>query len=193
MSRKNSQKKTYLNDFTLGEDGKYKYSGAIVEIGTNEKSFKKFARSLWAWGLICAALQIMCGCIPAAGMSNTIYVILPYAAGLISTGVLLYFIPGLTAKGGRVREYIYEKNRKIINVCALCDGAFCAVTLIGEIVFIIIYGFSDDAAASVIFMASHVAAAAFALLARKTLVEIDVKKVCGKLPDDKNGEENGKK
>lgn len=189
MSQRKKVKKGHLNEFVLGEDGKYKYSGAVVEIGSDKRPFKKFARLLWAWVLICAALQIMCGCIPVDGMNNTFYVILPYGAGVISTGVLLYYIPGLTSKDGKIREYIYEKNRKIINVCSLCDAAFCTVTLIGEIVFVITNGFSEGALLSVVFMASHVIAAASALIARKTVAEIDVKKVKGELPGGKNADE----
>lgn len=133
-------KRKRLENIHKNERGEYEYSGPEYRFCGDLSSYKKYVVSLWLLGALCLVLQIICGCMPVKSMMNTFYVIVPYVLGIVFNVVCIYHIPAMTVKGGRVREYIYKKNTKMITGSSLFCAAFCFLTAVGETVFVFVNG-----------------------------------------------------
>lgn len=165
-----STKRKQLENIRKNEKGEYEYKGPEYRFCGDPPAYKKYAVSLWLLSVGCFVLQIVCGCIPVKSMMNTFYVIVPYVLGIVFTVVFLYHIPAMTVKSGRIREYIYKKNKKVITVSALSCVVFCFSTAVGETVFVFINGFSSAGIYDVLSVIMCSAAAILAISVRNTVM-----------------------
>lgn len=163
-----SKRKAYLDDFHRSVDGEYVYEGEHY-LYCGEKSYKRTMLALWALCLASFAAVVLCGCIPAAGMSGCAYVILPYAASCIAVVSLCWAMANLAQGGKRLRAYTYEKTVKALPARAMLNLILCVLTLCGELVFLAINGAKGKLGATVLFIALELLAAAASFLIRRAM------------------------
>ena len=155
--RKN--KHAYLDDFEKDLNGNYQYRGAHYYYkGTQPR------------GKALAGLWVLCGggtaCLLAAGFVHgatahaPFWLLLPYMAGLLAGGYVLYLLVRLTAGGDPLRAYIHEQTaQKLPGVC-LAAAVLAALTAAAQLVQLALGG--QNLAARLLFAALQtVAAAAF--------------------------------
>ena len=97
---------------------------------------------LWLPGAVMLAACAVRGCIPAAGMVNCAYVLLPYAGELPSAVSVIWALVRLSANKEPLREYVYNATAAILPVRAVFAACFAAASLIGELVYFAINGFA---------------------------------------------------
>ncbi len=163
-------KKKHLENIRKNEKGEYEYKGAEFRFCGDSAAYKKYVVSLWLFSVGCLVLQIVCGCIPVESMMNTFYVIVPYVLGIVFTVICIYYIPAMTVKGGRIREYIYKKNTKNITVSSLSCAVFCFLTAVGETVFAFINGSYSGGIYDILSVVMFVAAAILAVSVRNIMM-----------------------
>ncbi len=148
-SKKKKNRRTYLNDFKLQDNGEYIYKGTVYRyIG----EWNRCRRSLWTLCAALAALIIASGLLPSAGMMNEFYVILPYLGEAVTAALLIYAVYKLTKGDGNIREYIYVKTFERFREYFMMIFIFSVMCLTGEVLCLIVTKNMGKLLFSVIFM-----------------------------------------
>lgn len=134
---KTSKRWSYLNDYKKTAGGEYVYTGSVYILAGDGKRFR---RLLAALSFSAAAAVVGSGCVNAAGLSNTFYVILPYIGEVAGAFVLCYNVVRLLAAGKEVKAYVRTALEKYLPPAALALMIFPAISLIGSAVFMILNG-----------------------------------------------------
>ncbi|MGM9521395.1 MAG: hypothetical protein ACI3VB_02835 [Oscillospiraceae bacterium] len=158
--KKRRGRRAYLDDFVKNAAGEYVYTGAHYSLSGGKAAFKKAAALICAASAVIAGLIIACGCIPAAGMDNCFYVIIPYAAGLISAGSVVWAACRLASGGNPMREYVYEATVLKLPLRCTVIFAFSILTFLCDVLFLILNGFDGKMTATIIFLAFELASGA---------------------------------
>lgn len=164
-TKKRRSRKAYLEDFHRNARGDFEYHGAYYRYlpQTTSKVSRQAAHPLlrmtrsyagalallWSLGGLELLAAVAVGCIPAAGMGNAFYVILPYA-GLFAASVSLIWLLGrLSAGGNPLREYVYLATVKKLPGRCLLTAGLAGATLILEAIHVICCGFEGHVAGTI--------------------------------------------
>lgn len=164
---KKKRRRAYLDDFKKTGEGQYRYEGALYQSALPEKERKKAAGLL---GLLCCsvtALTLAAGCVPSAGMQNSVYVLLPYAVQM-AAALSTVWAYGRMARGGNpLREYIYESTVLKLPLRGGLTGCLALVCAAGEFIHLTLC--RSEILSSVPFLAIQVITGAMGLLIPKII------------------------
>lgn len=136
MAEKKKGRRAYLEAFKKDEKGEYIYTGKLYAFDETHMKWKTAAIRLGAvWAVLMAAM-IVNGCIPAPGMADCFYVLLPYAAQVVAAASLGTALFSMISAGNPLREYQYEAAVKKIPLRAQLSAAFAGVNMLGEIIYL---------------------------------------------------------
>lgn len=155
-------RRAYLDDFRQDGDGTYVYTGAVHRYAGPIPRRRALAL-LWLLAADMALAEIVAGCIPAAGMQNTVYVLLPYVCTILTLGWQIYTLCRFTAGGDPLRDYVYQGTAARFRLQGLLAAGLAAVTLAGETVYLILHGAEGMVGGTVLFAALQGAALAGAV------------------------------
>ena len=164
--------RAYLNDFHPTADGSFVYAGTSLHwdpIGISR------AKALFLFGglaLVQAAAAVVCGCIPAPGMLNCFWVILPYIASATALFLLIWALVRLTLSGNPLREYVHRATVGRFPVLTGACMLACILTGLAEAVFLLVYGASGQGRQAGLFLVCQALGAVCPLLWRR---------LCGRL------------
>ena len=160
---KTGKRWSYLNDYKKTAGGEYVYTGSVYTLSDG----KRYRRGLAALGFTAAALVVGSGCVNAAGLSNTFYVILPYIGEVSAAFVLCYNTGRLLAAGPQVKAYVRTALEKYLPPAALALMIFPALSLIGSAVFLILNGTEGKPLLCALYLAAKAAILPLAILTRR--------------------------
>lgn len=171
---KNPLKKEYLNLYKKRADGAYEFTGSYYQYcGDN---FKKQVSLAAALEIALAAVIIGSGCLNAAGLKNSFYVIIPYIGEIAALFALAWNTAKLFTKGERVKQYIYASAYPRLTPAALGLAVVSATALICSVVFIILNGAEGGVLKCVIYnvlkLLSIAISLAFSLYIKKINYEV---------------------
>ncbi len=105
-------RKEYLQDFHLQDDGKYRYEGSVYKTGLEPGRYRKSRFRFVIFSLLPILSGTAAGCFPPDVFLPRIAILLPYAAAMVSA--LLLALCGFrfleSGKDGTIRSYLYEKT-----------------------------------------------------------------------------------
>lgn len=176
---KKKRRRAYLESFRKNEEGTYEYAGNVYEFqgtGSRENELRRELVKFWGAGLVLMGSLAAAGCISAPGMGNCFYVLLPYAAALMSGVSTLWALCRLTSGSNPLKEYVYEASvvkmpgRTVLTI-------FCiAMSMMGELVYICFHGIGEMTAGFCIFMVLNLLAAVCAMMMRRQILGMRWKK-----------------
>lgn len=151
-------------------NGNYVYTGPLYSLSAEADITAKRAsvrRLLFGGGIV--ALSLLCGILPVPGMSNTFYVIVPYAGTLIFGAVSLWKSARIAYWGGdSLREYVFESTVDQFPIHTLFCAIFAVASVIGEGLCLILEGVDPAKLPLAIgFLLAHAAITALALIWRR--------------------------
>lgn len=146
--KKRRGRRWYLADFRQMASGEYAYEGVIHRF-EGPGSWKEVTIRLWALAASMLAAVITAGCVPAAGIVRAAYVTLPYALSLVSALSVVWLMGRWTIGGPALRDYVYRATVCQAKLRGWVTAGFAAVTLIGEIVYLLLYGWGGMVAGTV--------------------------------------------
>lgn len=154
--------------FAPSATGEYVYTGPICSQAPGRWTWRQAMARRWVMGLAMAALAVLDGCIPVPGTANVFYVLLPYAAELVTVLMLLWAVARMAAGGERLREYVYEATVLKLPVRTALAAAFAGLTAVGEGIYLILHGRGGGSGAyTVIFLLSQVCVLVISLIWRR--------------------------
>ena len=104
---------SYLNDFHLNVSGEYVYEGELYALEDKPQHAAK-KKKFWVLTALLTAVSVAGGCLPAPGMSNCFYVILPYLGELTCSLLVAWAAVRLGTNWSAVREYVYERSVPVL-------------------------------------------------------------------------------
>ena len=119
---------SYLNDFHLNVSGEYVYEGELYALEDKPQHAAK-KKKFWVLTALLTAVSVAGGCLPAPGMRNCFYVILPYLG-------VAWAAVRLGTNWSAVREYVYERSVPVLPRRAAAAAVFAALGAVAEIVFL---------------------------------------------------------
>ena len=133
---KTSKGRQYLDDFKKAPGGEYVWTGQVFVI-----SGPKCATvTLAALSFAAAAAVIGSGCVNAAGMNNSFYVIIPYILEVSAVFALCWQTVKLCIAGKKIKAYIKDSAEKYLPAAALGLIASAAISVVASGVFLILNG-----------------------------------------------------
>lgn len=152
------ERRTYLNDFQADDSGTYSYQGAYYVRQGDRKTLLREAAELWGGCAILAGATIINGCIPAPGMGNCFYVLLPYMVQLLAAVSAALAVCRMRAGRSPLREYVYQASVQKLpfrsGLAAVCAG----ITVAGEGIYVVIHGTDGKTGSAVLFFLMEIAA-----------------------------------
>ena len=168
--KKRKGRRAYLSDFQKSISGEYIYTGAVYAYSdVSGKTRQQTMAGLWLAGgvtFIAAAIQ---GCIPAGGMLNCFYVLLPFAAELICACSAIWALVRLSSGHDPIREYVFIATVEALPGRAVLTACFAAAALIGETVFLLLHP-AERSAAGWLLCVLMAAAIVSALILRREIL-----------------------
>lgn len=138
MIRKN--RKSALEHYQVNAGGEYVYTGKYLRYQQQEKSRKQALTGLWALCIPMAAAAVACGCIPAPGMVNTFYVLLPLMVEIVLVISCLWSLGQITAGGDPMKEYVYRDSVEKLPGRLVAVMVFAGITTAAELLYLILEG-----------------------------------------------------
>ena len=142
------ERKAYLHDFRLQDDGGYRYEGALYRTGLEPEQYRPAGRRFILFSLLPIALGIAAGCFPPDVFLPRVWILLPYTAAMISS--LLTALSGIrfleAGKDGTLRVYQYETTLGRNGTETRILTVSCAVTAAAGILTFLAHGSRSRAA-----------------------------------------------
>ena len=133
--RRKRGENSYLNDFHPNLAGEYIYSGTLYACALDETAQRGMRRALAALAAVQLAAVIASGSIPAPGMQNSFYVILPFLGEVVAAASVVWALAKLGTDWREVREYNYEKSVAVLPVRTVVAAGFAALGIVCEGIF----------------------------------------------------------
>ena len=162
---KTSKRWGYLNDYQKTASGEYVYTGRVCTLADS----KRYRTALTALSFGAACVAVASGCVNAAGLRNTFYVILPYIGEMTGVFFLCWNTVRLLAAGRQVKAHVRDALEKYLPPGALALIVFAAAGLIASPVFLILHGTEGKPLQCALYLAAKAADLALGVLARRQI------------------------
>ena len=157
MGEKRKGRRAYLNDFTTNLQGDYVYQGSHFHY-VGETPWGRQLRCLWGLTVGMAAAFVLGGLLPAAGMSGTLYVVLPYLVSVIAGASVVWAMAKLRREG-KLRSYVYEATILKLPARANAAAVSAALASAGEGLNLILNGSGGKTASTLGYLTLELLAA----------------------------------
>lgn len=175
--RRKRGENSYLNDFHLNLAGEYIYDGELYACQADPDTQKMQKRKLWVYTALLLLAALLSGSIPAPGMQNCFYVILPFLGELIAAVSVVWAVVKLGRDWSAVREYVYERTVPALPGRALCAAVFAAAGILCELLYLALSGHGGQLFSALLFVMLKVLSLICALTIRRELNEQNWAKV----------------
>lgn len=143
-TKKIRERRAYLDDFEKDRSGKYVYTGKLHYYKTEMISRENALIYMWLMTLIMAVGIVFAGLNATSSMSNTLYVVLPYAGSLITALMLVWLMYRLTRGGDPLRDYVFRDTVVKMRQRGLFMLFFSFLTLLGYGICIFLHNDEPD-------------------------------------------------
>lgn len=151
MAKERRRKRAYLDDFKKTASGEYAYRGAEYHLEETKEGRKKLFVRLWCLLAAEGLCLLACGCVPAAGMEGSAWVLIPYAVSWIAFAFVCSSLYRMTRGGDPLREYVYEAAVLKFPFRLKMSGLCAAAVILGELVYLILHGFCGKVFFTLVF------------------------------------------
>ncbi len=157
------KRRAYLNEFSSDGNGGWAYGGAVYE--PSDGGMKRYMLTAGITALALTLLTAGGGCIPAAGSTNSFYVILPLLAEAIAVVLADAAVVKLLLSEKPLRDYAYERSVKRLPFLLLAASAFSLLGAVCTLLYVLLNGFCGMLVGTLGYIAAKLAVAVAAPLA----------------------------
>ncbi|MDY3919343.1 MAG: hypothetical protein SOZ59_10130 [Candidatus Limivivens sp.] len=159
-------RRAHLKDFEKDASGKYVYKGAMYGYQGSSEARRRTTGKLWTLSIAALCAIVLCGCIPAPGMNDCTYILLPYMIELVAACYFCWKLGRLTIAGDPLREYVYEDLTEKIPMGMVITALGSGAGFAGELVYLIQNGTNGKTGTAVLFLILEAAACAACVLGK---------------------------
>lgn len=132
-------RKSALEHFQVNAAGEYIYTGRYYSYRDQALPRRTLFFRLWVLGSLMTAAILACGCLPAPGMIDTFYVLLPFSVEIILAGCSLWALGQMSFGGDPMREYVYRDSVLKLPGRLLATAILAGVTICMELLFMLLH------------------------------------------------------
>ena len=155
----------YLDDYKALANGEIIYTGKIYSY-SGSTPWKKSLAPLWLCAGVSGVCVAVCAMLPASGMMNTFYVILPWLLSFIGASSVVWALCRIAHHGEHLKEHIFKATVAALPIRTVFTTICGAVTMAGHIVKLVLDRGSETPAADVCFFLLMALAAVFSAALR---------------------------
>lgn len=167
-------KKSALEQYQVNAGGEYVYTGAYISWEKGGKERKKTLIKLWGLSLAMTVGAIGAGCVPAPGLQDTFYVLLPLMVEIILAVSCLWGLGQLTAGGENLKEYVFTGTVEKLPGRYTAVVVFAAAAALLELLYLLLHG--EFSMLMLLFWGLEVLSAGTAILTKKEISGLKWKK-----------------
>ena len=130
---------------------------------------KEVIRSLWLFLTAAAVLMLAAGCIPAPGVNNMFYLLLPYAIGLGFCVWSAMALGRMSAEADPMREHVFKTSAGRLPVIFLLAAMMGIICVIAEAVHLVMHTGEGKILYGILFIVMEAAAVFLLITGRRTL------------------------
>ena len=164
MSRK--KKNAQLQHYHKNESGGYDYDGGHWLWQDDQKRIP-FVRAGCARFIIALGLMVLAGCLPAPGADHAVYILLPYAAGLVAGVLALMAFIRLGLEKERLRDYVYDASVMKLPGRLSVSLAGALVAGAAQLLYVVIYRPEEGLMWATLYAVCELAAGGLMLIQKK--------------------------
>lgn len=165
--RYRGRRKAYVDDYKINEKGEYEYQGVRYEWNLSEAEGRRCFLLFRLMGPVIFVLILLAGCIPSPGVNHWPFLMIAYLAGVVVSLSLWILLWQMCGEKSPMRGHVYDETvgkmpfRIVLTV--ILEGA----SIIGEIVYIILYGTEGHTFGGILFIILEMLALICTLYMRK--------------------------
>lgn len=150
--RNKPKKRAYLDAFEKNAQGNYVYAGELYYWQGVETDRRRQMRLLWLLSVVLLGSAALSLCVTAPGTLNCAYVLVPCAGSFLGAISVCRGLYRLSAGKNPLRAYIYNASVKQIPIRALCTCAGAAISIAGEIIYVLSNGTEEKRTGFLVFL-----------------------------------------
>lgn len=149
---KKPKRRAYLDAFEKNAQGSYVYTGELYFWQGGETDRRHKMRILWLLSAALLSSAALSLGITAPGTLNCAYVLIPCAGSFLGSISVCWGMYRMSAGGNPLRAYIYNASVKQIPIRALCTCAGAAISIAGEIIYVLSNGMEEKRTGFLLFL-----------------------------------------
>lgn len=136
-------RRSYLQQFQRTASGEYIFVGNTFVYSDPEQSRRQTLTAYWIPAAVMSVGALGQGFLPAEGMLNCAYVLIPFVIGLLGALSVIWALVKLSLAKEPLREYEYTATVQALPFRSMLTFILACATLLGECVFLVIHGLTD--------------------------------------------------
>ena len=113
------------------------------------------------------------GCIPAPGMQNCFYVLLPYLGEFLAAGSVIWALVKLGTDWSAVREYNYKQSVAVLPVRTAVTAVFSLLGIVCELIFFFVNDHAGQTFFALLYVLLKLTALLSALVLRAEIMQAE--------------------
>lgn len=164
--KKRRRRRDYLNDYRTLPEGGVVYIGKTYAY-SGDKPWKRSLAKLWLSAGLAVCCILLCGIIPAKGMMNTFYIIIPWLLAFTGVCSVIWTLCRISVPQGELKADAYRAAVSDLPVRSVFTAICGAVTVIAQAAGLAFGGFGKKPAADICLMLLMAASAALTTFVRR--------------------------
>ncbi|MGN0204875.1 MAG: hypothetical protein ACI4BB_10050 [Coprococcus sp.] len=150
--RYRGRRKTYVDDYRINENGEYEYQGVRYQWNISEAEGRRLLLQLRLMGPLIFIFILLAGCIPSPGVNHWPFLMIAYLVGLVVSLSLWILLWQMCGEKSPMRGYVYDETVEKLPFRILLTAVFTIASILGEVVYVILYGTEGKAFGAVLFI-----------------------------------------
>lgn len=144
--------KAYVDDYKINENGEYEYEGVRYQWNLSEEEGRRRYLQYRVMGPVIFVFTLLAGCIPSPGVNHWPFLMIAYLVGVVVSISLWILLWQMCGEKSPMRGHIYDETVGKLPFRILLTAVFTSTAIIGEIVYVILYGTEGKAFGGVLFI-----------------------------------------
>lgn len=165
--RYRGRRKAYVDDYKINENGEYEYQGARYQWNISEAEGRRLFFQFRLMGPLIFIFILLAGCIPSPGVNHWPFLMIAYLVGLVVSISLWILLWQMCGEKSPMRGYVYDETVEKLPFRILLTVVLTIASILGEAVYVILYGTEGKAVGAVLFIILEIMALICTLYTRK--------------------------
>ena len=145
------KRKAYLDQYKPDAAGRYVYKGSY-HVWPEDMTRKRFLGITALYSLITLGAMIGAGCIPAPGVGNKFYLIIPYAVGIAAAASVCFALARILGEGDKLRSFVLTDAFEKFEARSGMTRIAAAIAAAGEAAFLVLGDYPEKVLFGVAFI-----------------------------------------
>ena len=164
MENKKKSRLSYLDSYEPDGNGGYRYRGKYYRFSGDAHERKALFFRLLLLLAAGVVLSVGSGCLDGAGSTDSIYVVLPLTAEIVTVFYTLWKTVVLFRAGEAVKEHVLSSVRKQLSAGSFLFPVFAGIGFASDFIYVLLCGSEGKAVSTTLYLSCKVLSLADGIL-----------------------------